>query len=507
MDSSLEMQHHASYFSISEIMAFMTHGSLHTYKVKGSNAPFEKRANEDSTNKGVVFVAPSKEALQMGKGYIVTSYETLREKNSSLTHWTPNTFRGGTYYDFSKRIIKGHERKNLKQINVMGFDIDTKDMDVYGLYVGCEEIGLPRPNLLLETPRGYQVFFVLDTPFYISNKQDYKSIKIAERVRENMRQALSSYVPLDAACIPFGFYRIPKEDNVVDFYSNPAKTKHLIDWSISYERKVKKSQLHVVYTNQKKLDTVSSEWYQAIIKATHISRGYHAASRNNALFTLAIANYVSDRSYEDTYNELDQFNSALDQPLSKQEFERTLKSAYSGKYKGPKRAYVENLLDLWTNGKVAFQGKEGWYKFKKPRESRTRSHYQEWEADIMEYINRQSDEHTPYLEGTLRTLAHTFGMAVSSLKEVLKRSDKIKKVTVGKGRGAVTKLTTAMRVFSWLLQIRKKNQQERQLTLAAFLPELNNTSAISLQTEGMLIDNSIYIRDVIETTLPRGRTG
>ena len=59
---------------------------------------------------------------------------------------------------FKKRIIKGHTRDNLKQINVIGFDIDTKEIDLYALYLGCEELGLPRPNLLLETPRGFQVF-------------------------------------------------------------------------------------------------------------------------------------------------------------------------------------------------------------------------------------------------------------------------------------------------------------------------------------------------------------
>ena len=59
---------------------------------------------------------------------------------------------------FKKRIIKGHTRDNLKQINVIGFDIDTKEIDLYALYLGCEELGLPRPNLLLETPRGFQFF-------------------------------------------------------------------------------------------------------------------------------------------------------------------------------------------------------------------------------------------------------------------------------------------------------------------------------------------------------------
>ena len=157
-------------------MQFMTHNSLLLYKKKGSRVSshkvvaYEAKEKHNPYRKGVVFVSPSKADLVEGKGYVVTSYETLHEKRHTLSHWTPNTYRGGTYYNFKKRIIKGHTRDNLKQINVIGFDIDTKEVDLYALYLGCEELGLPRPNLLLETPRGFQVFFVLDTPFFIHKK-------------------------------------------------------------------------------------------------------------------------------------------------------------------------------------------------------------------------------------------------------------------------------------------------------------------------------------------------
>ena len=107
--------------------------------------------------------------LLRGRDISLLLLKRLRKKAVVLP-WTPNTFRGGTYYNFQKRIIKGHTRDNLKQINVLGFDIDTKDIDLYALYLGCEELGLPRPNLLLETPKGFQFFYVLETPFFIHIK-------------------------------------------------------------------------------------------------------------------------------------------------------------------------------------------------------------------------------------------------------------------------------------------------------------------------------------------------
>ena len=111
--------------------------------------------------------------------------------------------------------------------------------------------------------------------------------------------------------------------------------------------------------------------------------------------------------------------------MNKSEFERTLNSAYSGKYKGVKRSYVEGLLEIWTDGQAQFSGREGWYKFKKPREERVRSHYDEWEADILAYLAAITSQETPFFRGFFKMLAETFGMAVSSLKEVLKRSSKL----------------------------------------------------------------------------------
>ena len=200
-----------------QIMQFMSRDSLRLYKMKGSNARFDKvvaydkREQENKYKRGSVFVTRSKADLSVGRGYVVTSYESLYENSHELSHWTPNIYLGGTYYDFKKRIIKGHTKDNLKQINVIGFDIDTKDVDLYGIFLGCEELGLPRPNLLLETPRGFQGFFVLETPFYINQKTDYKALKVAERLSENILKALKTYVPVDMNCNPFGFYRIPKD--------------------------------------------------------------------------------------------------------------------------------------------------------------------------------------------------------------------------------------------------------------------------------------------------------
>ncbi|MDM5224532.1 primase C-terminal domain-containing protein [Peribacillus sp. NJ11] len=502
MGTPLAENHKRGLHSIVEIMRFMTHDGLLLYKKKGTRQPinrivaYEKTMSESKNRKGVVFVSPSKAELVEGKGFVVTSYETLQEKYQNLSHWTPNTYRGGTYYDFKNRIIKGHQRENLKQIHVIGLDIDSKEVDLYALYLGCEELGLPRPNLLLETPRGFQVFFVLETPFHINKKHDYKALRVAERLSENIRKALKKYVPVDTGCIPFGFYRIPREDNVLDFYDRPANTSLLLTWSKQYEEQENRDFLRVVYNkNATAIDQTSSDWYRALIRATHIEEGHYASSRNNALMTLALANYTSDKTIEEAYDELDQFNSNLEQPLKKREFERILKSAYSGKYKGVKRSYVEDLLELWTDGQAKFKGREGWYKFKKPREERVRSHYKEWEEDIIAYLDTHTSPETPFLEASLKNLAEIFGMPLSTLKEVCKQSSKLKKFTIGRGRGAVTKLASRSMLFRSLLVLRRNHIRQAQLTFAELLPVPNQfTAALPLPTlEAELLTHEVDI--------------
>ena len=81
--------------------------------------------------------------------------------------------------------------------------------------------------------------------------------------------------------------------------------------------------------------------------------------------------------------------------------------------------------------KLNFQGKEGWYKFKKPVKNVYVLIMKSGKTDILNKIDALTSPETPFLEGSLKMLAETFGMAVSTLKEVLKRSNKLIKHTVG----------------------------------------------------------------------------
>ncbi|SDJ73318.1 primase C-terminal domain-containing protein [Salimicrobium halophilum] len=449
------------------VLAFITQNSLHTYKRLGSRAslPAQHEAYvKDKEKQGVVFVSRSKEDLQEARGYVVTSYETLLEQNEELTHWTPNTFLWGSYADNRKRIFRGHRKENLKQVNTIVLDIDTKKTDPYAMFLACEEEGLPAPSVIIETPRGYHVYFVLDAPMFIRPDNDYKALTVAERISENMKQALATHIPVDTACNPFGFFRVPTDENVLYQAETKVSVARLLTWSKDYEDRRKRGAFHVVYGGGGSRQ-IDQPWYQELLQCRHITSGHYTSSRNNTILTLAIANYASGRSYEDAYDELDEFNSRLEHPMRLQEFTRTVKSAYSGRYKGAKRSYIDMLLLQWTGEASEEAHVSGWYKFKKERSERERSHYDEWEADILEYLKEHTSATSPshlFIEGSQKELADRLGMAVSTLKEVLKRSRKVKKIVKGKGRRQRTYLANRAVLFSYLLHVRKAYVARKQ---------------------------------------------
>lgn len=452
-----------------DVIRALTGNDLTEYKVNQSKASLPTLAANKSKNKGRkfgrIFVTRSKEQLLNKQSFIITSYETLSEQYNHLSHFTPNTYTYGTYRDPYKKHAIGFNNGNLKQVSTFGFDFDTKNLDLYTLFLAAVEKGLPAPTAILETPRGYNVFYTVKTPFFITQKTDRKALKVAESIAKNLKSALSEVLKpgiLDKSCTPFGFFRIPKENNIVYFEEeNAIETSELIAWSIKYSKENNKPRMRLIVSNQ---DTqplhTHSNWYRDLLTSTHITSGLHGRSRNNALFTLALANYADNIPFEQAFDELDQFNSNLEQPLSYREFKSTIKSAYAGKKLGPSRDYVENLSAEWLDNTVSYTSFNGWYKHAKKREERVRSHYDEWEEDLISFLEARTGPQEPFFNESLKNIARLLQMPVSSLKEVLKRSKRVVKQVKGKGRASKTFLAIKTNLFKHLLFLRKEKTNQ-----------------------------------------------
>ncbi|EAV9838837.1 plasmid replication protein, partial [Listeria monocytogenes] len=369
--------------------------------------------------KGVQFVVRQKEDLQRKqgvRGFIVTSQEALINEANKITHWTPNVFRWGTYSDQQRKFIKGHSEDNLQQINTYVIDVDTNKVDVAALIMASMKILNQTPTFILKTNQGFQLYFVLENPVFISNANNFKSLRVAKRIATNLKHAFAEVLPgVDRGCNDFGFFRAPSTENIIfENLANQVSYTDLITWSKVYTQKHNRPGLKIVRERASFSVATDQEWFQKLVQLTNIRGRKGQYGRNNAAFTIALACFSSGKSYEEAYDFLDEFNTNLQYPVAQKEIERVLKSAFSGKYKGASLEYIQGILENYqTENEIkhstAFifkkMGNRVFRKHRKARENRTYSHFEEWEADLEEYIQINILSGQTFVEKTQRELA------------------------------------------------------------------------------------------------------
>jgi hypothetical protein len=100
-------------------------------------------------------------------------------------------------------------------------------------------------------------------------------------------------------------------------------------------------------------------------------------------------------------------------------------------------------------------GQSVWYKHKKAREDRERSHFNEWEEDISKWITAEKQVSEPFIWRTQKELCNEIGIASSSLNKLLKQSKILLKTTSGKGRNAKTGWTTVELYIAYIIWLKK----------------------------------------------------
>lgn len=91
---------------LSEIYSAILKNGLRTYKYR--NSTMKPAGHIDSSRSGAIFAYRSKQLMNVGRGMVITSEEAILENEKKLTHWTPNTYRFGTYADDYRTVVKGH---------------------------------------------------------------------------------------------------------------------------------------------------------------------------------------------------------------------------------------------------------------------------------------------------------------------------------------------------------------------------------------------------------------
>ncbi|MHC5375811.1 primase C-terminal domain-containing protein, partial [Enterococcus sp. LJL120] len=372
---------------------------------------------------------------------------------------------------------------NLKQINTFLIDIDVPEGDTLSerQIIDCcinSDFGF-LPTMILKSPGGYQIYFVLENAWYISNKDNYGSIRIAKRISENLRTFFGKSLPVDFSCNHFGIARIPRTDNVVLYQPHFVyPMQQWIDWSMTFApaKPKRKNPAGLRVLKGKLRGQVDEPWVKILLNRKEISGTKGVIGRNNALFTLALAHYASGISYQECYDFLDEFNSfQLASPLSEKEYTRTIKSAYSGKYQAASRIVIRRLVTNWTSetfSDAQLFGTSSWYKFKKPREERQNSHFDEWAADLLAYLSRQSYVYKPVIETTKKEILKDLSIPARSLDHVLinlKTTGQIYLKTK-RGRGGGIQVSTRSALMQTLILVKQEVQQAYRKSILALFP-------------------------------------
>lgn len=473
---------------IHKVIDTVLNEGLHTYKKMGSSASLPQLTKTLKTasghKKGAICVTRSKEDLSTPfgvKGYVVTSLETLLEDFFVLSHWTPNVHNYLGYSDKERRHLKGHTEQNLQQINTFVVDIDSKKQPYTEILTAALDHSIGVPTLILETPKGFQVYFVLESPLFISNQNDFRGLKVAKRISENIRRSLAKVLQgVDLSCNDFGFFRMPNEQNVRWFSEEMVFSMHdLIAWSKRQDDDQNRG-LFVVESKGQAIDPTQTEWFRELLATRHVKGSEGQIGRDNLMYTLALACYSAGKGKAETLDLLDEYNSSLATPVRHSEVKKIVKSAYKGRFKGANQTYIAELLETWLPGKdiPITNHLGGWHKFKKERKDRVRSHYNEWEEDLLTYIQTETSTVQPIKWTTQSAICEATGIPRSTFNELIRQSKKILIKRIGKGRSAQTGLTSVAVLLQCALEFNQKHRSLYYEAVALMSGSAENKNAL-----------------------------
>lgn len=512
------------------------HCSLTERRVKNSRYQ-DQDTQHDPQHVGTIILSWTKETLSYGQGLLVTSMEALLDVAPHCTHMTFNPVRFAYYLDKARHVFGGNSVDNTQQLNVFLVDIDFH----HGLkpaWTAARQKMLAitddlKPTLVMSTPHGYQVIYILEEPAYVKRHQDgsLPVVDAGRKIAKALKAYLNQKMPeVDCGCNDFGFGRVPHEDNIL-FY-DPQATSKFADW-LTWSKQQAKQQskqskhgwrkLKSKFRNLKKAvpqhlfqahrpRQVQQAWYLAALQVDQVPESGKGAGigRHNFLLTLALANQSSHVPFEKAYDELDEWNSRNVAPLEAAEFNQIMHDAYAKnddgeyQYHGATHFYIHNIRTNYLTEKLLAQvpKKKFWYKYAKPRDQRDYSHYSEWAADLKEYIKQHAARESGFLETSFRQLQAELKISAESLNQVkksLQAKGELTVTTIGRGRYAVTRWatpTTLARSYDLALRDVQDAQEQQQLNWQHYLTRF--TQKLRLTNQAFLTNTQHLMQALLQ---------
>ena len=159
----------------------------------------------------------------------------------------------------------------------------------------------------------------MEEPAYVTNRSQFKVLKVAKAISQNLRNYFAEELPVDMTCNHFGIARMPRPDNMVFFQEEYVYSfEEWMNWSMKQSNLPfpnKKPNLTVL-SGTEGIKQIDEPWYQLLLKESTIKGAKALMGRNNVLFTLALANFSSGVSQGDCEVVLNDFNGQIGRTAS-----------------------------------------------------------------------------------------------------------------------------------------------------------------------------------------------
>lgn len=241
-------------------------------QIKFKNSHLKLVSSAEEGKRGAIFAYRSKANMIKARGLVLTSMEAVSENQDSFTHWTPNVYRYGSYSDSKRQITRGHSEDNLRQVNTFYIDFDitssAEEMTSGDILTAAIDLGF-MPTLILKSDKGYQAYFVLSEPAYVTSHSQFRVVKVAKAISQNLRNYFSQTLPVDMTCNHFGIARMPRTDNIEFFHADYTYSfQEWLDWSMKQSDipfPSKKPNLTVI-SGSEGVKQVDEPWYGLLMR-------------------------------------------------------------------------------------------------------------------------------------------------------------------------------------------------------------------------------------------------
>ncbi|MGO4344534.1 primase C-terminal domain-containing protein [Paenibacillus sp. MCAF9] len=360
-----------------------------------------------------------------------------------------------------------HRKSDLRYIVTVPLDFDDVQLEELNISTAIE----------LKThinKFGFEVFLIIKTDTGYHAHLPIEPLKVMEMGAKHYDLILKKIVKLlgsdPNSASAEHFFRVPNSKNVVNFF-NIEKPK--LDF---YENKLK--DISVRNQEAKKTDrlitpvlfgkNMNQKAMRELLKGNfnvecYATDGYgktRKCGRNNACLSVALGMFADNISQSETRRVLLKWREEAinNDDFPEEEVLRIISNAYSGKYEGPGKFYVEALTGM------SFIP----YTIPKARGKR-QNHFSEIRDDLIKYLNehyRKYNEHLEMSQGKLATELSDFTgflISVDSLKKVIAQMKKeemleIKTIRRGKSYISIYILCDLLSASGCMIEIQDTNE-------------------------------------------------